>query len=50
MKRYPILLFLASALLGCGGHEPAKPGTDTIPPVTTPSFAKGADISWVSEM
>ena len=50
MKRYPILLFLASALLGCGGHEPAKPGTDTIPSVTTPSFAKGADISWVSEM
>lgn len=50
MKHYPILLFLASALLSCGGNEPIDPGTDSIPSVPTPSFAKGADISWVSEM
>ena len=50
MKRFPHLLILASVILSCGGHEPVKPGTDTIPPVPTPSFAKGADISWVSEM
>lgn len=50
MKRYPILFILASALISCGGNEPADPGTDPIPSVPTPSFAKGADISWVSEM
>ncbi len=50
MKRIPHLLILASVILSCGGHEPVKPGTDTIPPVPTPSFAKGADVSWVSEM
>lgn len=50
MKHYPILLILASALLGCGGNDPVDPGTDPIPSVPAPSFAKGADISWVSEM
>lgn len=50
MKHYPILLFLASALISCGGNDPVDPGTDSIPSVPTPSFAKGADISWVSEM
>ena len=50
MKRFHHLFILASVILSCGGHEPDKPGTDTIPPVPTPSFAKGADISWVSEM
>ena len=50
MKRFPHLLILASVILSCGGHEPVDPGNDTIPPVPTPSFAKGADISWVSEM
>ena len=39
MKRYPILLILASALISCGGNEPADPGTDPIPSVPTPSFA-----------
>ena len=50
MRQFPILLILASAILSCGGNDPVNPGTDTIPPVPTPSFAKGADISWVSEM
>ena len=50
MRQFSILLILASAILGCGGNDPVNPGTDTIPPVPTPSFAKGADISWVSEM
>ena len=50
MKRFPHLLILASVILSCGGHEPVNPGNETIPPVPTPSFAKGADISWVSEM
>ena len=50
MRQFPILLILVSALLSCGGNDPVDPGTDTIPPVPTPSFAKGADISWVSEM
>lgn len=50
MKRFPHLLILASAILSCGGNDPVDPGNDTIPPVPTPSFAKGADISWVSEM
>jgi len=50
MKRFPHLLILASVILSCGGHEPVDPGNETIPPVPTPSFAKGADISWVSEM
>ena len=50
MKRFPHLLILASAILSCGGNDPVDPGNDTIPPVSTPSFAKGADISWVSEM
>ena len=50
MKRFHHLFILASVILSCGGHEPVKPGTDTIPPVPTPSFAKGADVSWVSEM
>ena len=50
MKRFPHFLILASVILSCGGHEPVDPGNETIPPVPTPSFAKGADISWVSEM
>lgn len=50
LKRFPYLFILASVLLSCGGHEPVDPGDETIPPVPTPSFAKGADISWVSEM
>ena len=50
MKRLPHLLILASVILSCGGHDPVDPGNETIPPVPTPSFAKGADISWVSEM
>ena len=50
MKRLPYLLILASVILSCGGHDPVDPGNETIPPVPTPSFAKGADISWVSEM
>ena len=52
MKR---LLFLLPILLlaSCGGTE--QPGGETPPEPTsydvpTPSFAKGADISWVSEM
>ena len=50
MKKFSLLVILTSVIFSCGGHEPVKPGTDTIPPVPTPSFAKGADISWVSEM
>ena len=51
MNRFPLLLILASFLVSCGGSDPVvDPDTDTIPPVPTPSFAKGADISWVSEM
>ena len=50
MKHFPHLLILASVILSCGGNDPVDPGIDTISPVTTPSFAKGADISWVSEM
>ena len=50
MKHFPHLLILASVILSCGGNDPVDPGIDTIPPVATPSFAKGADISWVSEM
>ena len=50
MKRFPHLLILASVILSCGGNEPVNPGSETIPPVPTPAFAKGADISWVSEM
>ena len=50
MKRFPHLLILASVILSCGGNEPVNPGSETIPPVPTPTFAKGADISWVSEM
>ena len=50
MKQFSILLILASAILSCGGNDPVNPGTDPIPSVPTPSFAKGADISWVSEM
>ena len=50
MKQVSILLILASAILSCGGNDPVDPGTDPIPSVPTPSFAKGADISWVSEM
>ena len=50
MKQISILLILASAILSCGGNDPVDPGTDPIPSVPTPSFAKGADISWVSEM
>ena len=50
MKQISILLILASAILSCGGNDPVNPGTDPIPSVPTPAFAKGADISWVSEM
>ena len=50
MKKFSILLILASAILSCGGNDPVDPGTDPIPSVPTPSFAKGADVSWVSEM
>ena len=50
MRQFPILLILASAILSCGGNDPVDPGTDPIPSVPTPSFAKGADVSWVSEM
>ena len=37
MRQFPILLILASAILSCGGNDPVNPGTDTIPPVPTPS-------------
>ena len=50
MKQFSILLILASAILSCGGNDPVDPGTNPIPSVPTPSFAKGADISWVSEI
>ena len=50
MKQISILLILASTILSCGGNDPVNPGTDPIPSVPTPAFAKGADISWVSEM
>ena len=38
MRQFPILLILASAILSCGGNDPVNPGTDTIPPVPTPSL------------
>ena len=60
MKRHFTLLALAAALLiGCGGNnpvdpdpgkEPEKPAPEEPVTVPTPAFAKGADISWVSEM
>jgi arabinogalactan endo-1,4-beta-galactosidase len=49
-NHFPILVLLAALFMACGGHDPVDPGTDTIPSVPTPTFAKGADISWVSEM
>ena len=49
MNRY--LSFLAAAFLAaCGGNDPVTPPEPIPAGVPTPSFAKGADISWVSEM
>ena len=49
MKR--ILIPLLAALLTACHETPAPtPGPVTPDPVVTPAFAKGADISWVSEM
>ena len=50
---FPILALLAVLFTACGGTE--QPGGETPPDppsydVPTPAFAKGADISWVSEM
>ena len=50
MKRFPLLLILATFILSCGGKDPVDPVPDPDYPVPTPAFAKGADISWVSEM
>ena len=49
-NHFPILVLLAALFTACGGNDPVEPGTDPIPSVPTPAFAKGADISWVSEM
>ena len=49
-NHFPILVLLAALFTTCGGNDPVEPGTDPIPSVPTPAFAKGADISWVSEM
>ena len=53
MKRLLFPLIVSVLVSACGGNE--QPGGDTPPEqpsydVPTPSFAKGADISWVSEM
>ena len=50
---FPFLALLAVLFTACGGNE--QPGSETPPDppsydVPTPAFAKGADISWVSEM
>ena len=50
MKRISLFILLTSVLIACGGNDPDDPVIDPVLPVTTPSFAKGADISWVSEM
>jgi len=57
MKRYLAAIAAFAALLAaCGEKDPSttpgsEEGNDTTPStVTTPDFAKGADISWVSEM
>ena len=49
MKRF--LTFLATTVLvACGGNDPVTPPEPAPVDVETPAFAKGADISWVSEM
>ena len=60
MNRFIDALMAAAALWSCGGTDtpPAvdpgpvdpTPTTPVTPAVQTPAFAKGADISWVTEM
>ncbi|WP_291529825.1 glycoside hydrolase family 53 protein [Bacteroides sp. UBA939] len=53
LKILTSLLCIASIILACGGNNGAKPGTDELPgngDTPAAEFAKGADISWVTEM
>lgn len=54
-RPFSLIAILAALCTGCGGNNPVtpeEPGEEQEKPVTvsTPAFAKGADISWVSEM
>ena len=50
MKRYLLPLALAIVSSACACSEDNKPEEKTPSAVSAPAFAKGADISWVTEM